>query len=313
MVTVVGGTNIDVVGYPSRTLVDRDSNPGIVRVTSGGVGRNVAENLARLGARVSLLSVFGDDEASRRMVAELERLGIDTSPSIVRTGTGSSVYLAVMDEAGRLVAAVSDMEGIERVDVAWIDRQAEKIAASELCVVDANLPEETIAHLLRTFPELPFVLDPVSVAKAARARRSVGRFRAIKPNLREAAVLAGLSIASDAEIERAAEALHARGTRQLFISLGERGLYFSDGERRGVAVAPRVELSGVSGAGDAETAAIAIGLLRGLPVDESAALAVAAAAITVGARESASVDLTPEAVEGLAARVSIERHVGRSR
>ncbi len=307
MVTVIGGSNIDIQGYPARELSLHDSNPGSVRSGSGGVARNIAENLARLGLPVRFLSALGDDGFGKDILAELGALGVDTSPSLILRGRATSAYLCIMDETGRLLAAVSDMEGVERIDPAWIDRNAEAVRGSQLCVVDANLPEETIGYLVRSFPALPFVLDPVSAAKAVRARAHVGRFAAVKPNLREAEALIGRTIQSDGDLDRAAALLHASGTRLVFISLGERGLYFSSGEACGIATAPARTVASTNGAGDAATAAIAFGLVRGYPVEAIARLAEAAASFAAQVRESVNRSATALLLEARASEVAIER------
>ena len=60
-VTVIGGVNVDIVGFPNSPLVAQDSNPGTIRVSFGGVGRNIAENIVKLGVPTKLLSAIGDD------------------------------------------------------------------------------------------------------------------------------------------------------------------------------------------------------------------------------------------------------------
>ena len=63
-IAVVGGMNIDIQGKSFLPFKRGDSNPGSFRVLPGGVGRNIAENLVRLGVRVELFSVLGDDDSS---------------------------------------------------------------------------------------------------------------------------------------------------------------------------------------------------------------------------------------------------------
>ena len=84
---VVGGVNMDIGGRSSGPLVPRDSNPGRVRMSLGGVGRNIAHNLALLGAEVHLLTAFGDDVQAQRVAASCGELGIDISHALqVRGG-----------------------------------------------------------------------------------------------------------------------------------------------------------------------------------------------------------------------------------
>ena len=60
-VTVIGGSNMDIQGFPNNPLVMKDSNPGKVDISMGGVGRNIAENLSRLDVNTKLISAMGND------------------------------------------------------------------------------------------------------------------------------------------------------------------------------------------------------------------------------------------------------------
>ena len=68
-VTVVGGVNMDIGGRSAAALVDRDSNPGQVRMSLGGVGRNIAHNMALLGVDVRMLTALGDDLYAQKIGA----------------------------------------------------------------------------------------------------------------------------------------------------------------------------------------------------------------------------------------------------
>ena len=76
-VTVVGGMNMDIGGWPSEELVAQDSNPGRVRMSPGGVGRNIAHNMSLMGLDVRLLTAFGDDVYAQKLAAVCGELGIE--------------------------------------------------------------------------------------------------------------------------------------------------------------------------------------------------------------------------------------------
>jgi pseudouridine kinase len=307
LVTVVGGANIDIQGFPRRRLRMGDSNPGSVRVSAGGVGRNIAENLARLGHKVCFISVFGDDEHSRLLFDSLEGVGVDTTRSITLEGHAASLYLCILDVDGALHVAVSDMEIIERLDATALGDRADVLTNADLCVCDANLSSQALESAIALSGKVPVLLDTVSVAKAARASDSVGQCFAVKPNRSEIEVLSGIAIGDDSDLDRAARLLHRWGTRWIFVSLGERGLYFSDGATRGVAAGPRARVLNVSGAGDAQTAALADGIASGRPIAETAARAAAAAALTTETEETVSPRLSPDTLRDLSAAVDIDR------
>ena len=77
-ITIVGGINIDIEGSPFEKLKYQDSNPGRINLAFGGVGRNITENVARLGGDVAMVSVIGDDQMGQAAKAGLTSLGVDT-------------------------------------------------------------------------------------------------------------------------------------------------------------------------------------------------------------------------------------------
>ena len=103
-VTVVGGVNMDIGGRPYKALVGKDSNPGAVRMSPGGVGRNIAHNMSLMGLDVRLVTAFGDDVYAQKLAAVCGELGIDISQSPVIPGGHTSTYLFINDEAGDMAA-----------------------------------------------------------------------------------------------------------------------------------------------------------------------------------------------------------------
>ena len=95
-ITVVGGINIDIEGSPFEKLKYHDSNPGRINLAFGGVGRNIAENAARLGGDVAMVSVIGDDQMGKAAKMELEDLGVDTSCIRTLQGRNSAMYLSIL-------------------------------------------------------------------------------------------------------------------------------------------------------------------------------------------------------------------------
>ncbi|MBR2581787.1 MAG: MarR family transcriptional regulator, partial [Oscillospiraceae bacterium] len=195
-VTVIGGANTDICGRPSHALVRHDSAPGRVSVTHGGVGRNIACDLARLGVRTRLVTALGDDGFGASVREGCLSCGVDMSLTRVVPGARSSVYLYLSDEKGEMDAAVSDMEVTERLTPEALCGLLGEIDDADAVVLDGNLPAETIAFLCESL-SAPIVADPVSTAKAARFAPVLGRLAAIKPNLLEARALTGKDSAED--------------------------------------------------------------------------------------------------------------------
>ena len=137
---MAGGSNIDVGGISGAPLVAQDSNPGRVRMSFGGVGRNIAHNLSLLGADVRLFTAFGDDLNGERLAASCAELGIDVGSALCAPDASTSTYLFISGPDGDMALAVSDMEICERLTPAYFSAHLPLLNRAELIVADANLP-----------------------------------------------------------------------------------------------------------------------------------------------------------------------------
>lgn len=279
-VTVVGGANTDICGRPAQALVRHDSAPGQVSVRHGGVGRNIACDLARLGLRTRFVTALGDDGFGASVREGCRSCGVDMSLTRIVPGARSPVYLYLSDEKGEMDAAVSDMEVMAALTPAYLRAYLSELDESDAVVLDGNLPEETIAFLCEKL-RAPIVADPVSTAKAPRFASVLGRLAAIKPNLLEARALTGKQNPEDC-----ADALLRSGVGSVFLSLGAKGLLAASGEERVLLPCEKTELVSATGAGDAATAAIVWATVRGLGLAAAARAAVMAGAIAAASEEA---------------------------
>ncbi len=316
-VAVVGGMNIDIQAKCHLPFRSGDSNPGSISAAPGGVGRNIAENLVRLGTRVELVSVLGDDADSARLEESCASIGIGLAGVLKLQGIPASQYLCILDSDGSLAGAVAAMDSIDRLSPRLLEERAPILDSADLIILDANISEESIAWLARRYPKgsgRPLLgFDPVSVAKAAKGASSLGAFSFAKPNRAEAAILVGLSAGEGAmtlaTATTLATALRAKGLGEAFVSSGIGGFCAegADEERWVVRLSPRAEPSlatvNASGAGDAACAAIAWGLLEGMGLGERCALALAAARLAAAAdspvNHGMSADLLLETAKGI--------------
>jgi pseudouridine kinase len=324
-VTVIGAANMDINGFSAAPVNMADSNPGRIEYCPGGVGRNIAENLHRLGVKVRLISVIGDDPGGQMIRASSGKTGLDIGHSLFLSGEVSSVYLAIMDFNGEMKLALADMSLPERLTREHLESKAELIRKSAVVVLDTNLTEDIIRFVLDRFGpgQNPaqnaargaaggtagggplFFLDPVSARKAGRAGPVIGGFDTLKLNRMEGECLSGVPLPSpetagsaemSASLDRAGSYFIERGVRRVFITLGKRGVYFRSGERRFFKTIRPVEPVNSSGGGDAFMAGMVYGTLRGLDDEETAAFAAAMAAITVRSKTTVSPRMSPELV-----------------
>ena len=264
---------MDIWGRPAAPLVQKDSNPGTVTMRPGGVGRNIAHDLRLLGLEVSLVAPIGGDVYAAAVVDSCQALGIDLSMAPVFKDMRSSTYLYITDETGDMELAVSDMELCAALTPALVAPILPRLKAGAV-VVDANLPQETIAYICNHCP-IPVYADPVSTVKSGRLQPVLHRLAAIKPNALEAACLTG-----ESDPERAALALVDRGVQRVFISLGAQGMIAADKKELLRLPGLATQVVNSTGAGDAATAAIVLAGIRGMSLGDTALLAQKAGAVT---------------------------------
>jgi pseudouridine kinase len=298
-VVVIGGANTDIVGVSDEPLVPRDSNPGAAVVSAGGVARNVAENLARLGVETHLLTAFGGDHDGRALREDCRTLGIDVSAALHDTEAPGSRYIAIMDADGDLALALNDMRAIERVTPAVLEERRDLLESADLLVADCNLPAASLEWLAER-AGAPVVVDPVSVAKAPRVSSALGGIHTLKANVLEVGALAGEASGSHADVARAASALLDRGVSRVFVTLGARGAYCADGESSVRVGSPSVRVVNATGAGDAFTAGVAYATLDGRDLAATVRFATAMAVLTLESERSVSERVEADVVESTA-------------
>jgi pseudouridine kinase len=291
-IVVIGGANTDLVGAPDRELVERDSNPGHVRMSAGGVGRNVAENLARLGVGVALITAFGDDAAGAALRAGCQAVGIDTSLSLTAPDVPGPVYMAVLDGRHDMAVAINDMRALDLLTPEVLQARTDAITRADLVVLDTNIPRESVEWVV-AHATGPVVLDPVSVAKAPRAAGVLAGLAALTPNAAEAGALLGRSVHGIADAVEAARELVGLGVGAAFITCGTEGVAWADRSRSGVQPAPAVPVANASGAGDAFCAGVVAALSIGLATSAAAAFGTTLAGIALQDEDTVSPRVTP--------------------
>lgn len=310
-VVVVGGANLDIKARSAATAIPRTSNPGHTSTTPGGVARNIAENLARLGTPTQLIAALGRDPHGERLLADTRKAGV-LLDHVHRSTHPTGSYTAVLDADGELVLAVADMSATDDLRPEHLQQARELVTHAALLVMDGNLPAPVTGHLLdlaRT-AGIRVIIDPVSVPKATRLLPLLGAERpifAITPNRDELHALTGVDTAEDDAVPTAAAALHDRGVQHVWIRLGAGGSLLSSCgsyEARTLALpAEPVEVQDVTGAGDAMLAAFAHALLAGHSPATAARYGHAAAALTLESTHTVRPDLTARLLESAVRRV----------
>ena len=296
-VVVIGSSVMDVVGRPQTALAAGTSSPGQVRMSPGGVARNVAENLARLGVEVSLMTAVGDDPAGRQLLELASEVGIDVHHALTVIGSRTGVYLAMLTAQGGLHLALDDMGVVQALTPEYFEDRRSALEGAQAIFLDANLPVQSVAAVIKRarLANVPIAADPTTVLLAENLRPHLRDLWLITPNEAEAEVLCPRPVPHDdrdplrdplrdAKRNRAVDAarrLVAEGVEIALVTMAEFGVGYATVETSGHVPARQTEVLDPTGAGDAQTAAVLFGLLNGIPLDESVRLGTSAAALTL--------------------------------
>lgn len=305
-VVVVGGANMDIKAQVTGELMGATSHPGRTSQAPGGVARNVAENLARLGVATRLITAVGQDPAGDLLLERTAAAGVDVGPALLSARGTTGTYTAVLDASGELLIAVAAMSVTDELTPEVLRARRGVLAGAGWIVADGNLGAATLTQVLTLADAsgVPVVFEPVSVPKATRLRAALlaGPVpHAVTPNLTELAALVGRDVPDEpGAIASAAAELHALGVALVWVRRGGRGSLLS-GVAEGQSTvhefpALAAQVLDVTGAGDAMLAAFLAALAAGLPPAEAARHGHAAAALTVESVHTVLPTLTPAAV-----------------
>lgn len=298
-VLVIGSAGVDVKVEVGEEVQWGQSNPAPIRWGWGGVARNLAENLARLGVEVRLITAVGDDQSGRQLIAHLHSVGVETDHTLIVEGGKTAAYVALSRPDEGLWVAFDDMACIESITAGHLYRHRRLFKEAEMICIDANLSPRTLATLFSLAERygVPVCADPTASILAPRLRPYLGHLALLTPNRSEAEAILGHPLPDEEEpLREAARQLTRAGVELAVITLGAKGLIYATPSESGHLPTFTHEIVDLTGAGDALTAATAYGLLEGMPPSEAVRLGLAAAAQTIQCRETVCPDLSLESL-----------------
>ena len=296
-VLVIGAAGLDVKVFPrDRAVEPAQSNPANIRWGWGGVARNIAENLARLGAEVHFVTAVGDDQSGHALLQSLGTLDIHTDASIVVPGKPTCSYVALHHHDKQFWLAFEDMDVLHALTPGHIHRLRGLIKTADMVCLDANLSArtlETLFRLTRQF-DVPVCADPTTSILAPRLHPYLPDIAVITPNKEEAEALVGTPLNTQETVSAGARRLVQLGVELAVITLGAEGLFYATSEESGRLPSPAMDIVDPVGAGDALTAAVAYGLLENVSPEEAVRLGLTAATQTVLCNETVCPTLSLE-------------------
>ena len=295
---VIGAACLDIKGHLVEPLIEGTSNAGRLTISVGGVARNIAENLARLGADTTLIAAVGADEFARLIMHQTEEAGVHTDAMLILEDQHSAAYLALLDHNGLLYTALDDSDSVRALTPEYIRENSDLIRSADVVFMDANIRRITADVIIEICNEeqIPLCLEPVAYGLATRYRDRLRGLYLVTPNEREAEALTGMPVTSPAEATAAAKELIRLGVDIAIITLAREGVVYATAEEHGHIPALANAMVDATGAGEALAAAVLFGLMSDLPVDESVRLGASAAALTVASPDTVRRDLSLESL-----------------
>jgi pseudouridine kinase len=284
-VLVIGSAGLDIIGRPLQPLEMGVSSPGDVRTSFGGVSRNIAENLARLGQPISLISVVGKDDFGRRLLFQADSIGIDVHACLETDEFNTASYLAIIGENGHIQYGLDDMRNLSLLTPGYLQKYKSMFVESSLIFVDANLSPGTLKTIfsLAKQAKVPVFADTTSRSLAGRLIPYLSRLYMVTANMIEATLLceSRTCITDPKGGLEAARFLISQGVEVAIVQMAEAGVCYATSETNGHIPAIVTKVLDPTGAGDALTATVIFGLLNDIPIDDAIRLGVSAASLTL--------------------------------
>lgn len=298
-ILVVGASIVDIIGFGKKEYSPKDSIPGCIKVSLGGVCRNIAENLARVGVNTEFISIVGDDSNGRSILEHSKRIGYRMDNSLVLKDGCTPTYMAILNTEGEMESAIVDMESLNKMDESFIDEKDSIFRNAQYTIVDSDNPV-LLEYILKKYEGVSnFILDPVSAKKARKIRHLIKYFHTIKPNRFETEALCGFKIESNEDLRKAGRFFIEQGVKNVFISLDADGIYYitSEGEEGTLACSDKIDVKNVTGAGDSFVAGIGYGYMNNLNIKDTLKYSVAMSIITITHEETINPDMCHALVE----------------
>jgi pseudouridine kinase len=281
-VALVGAANLDIIAHTPTVPLTGDSTPGRIHCAAGGVARNVAENLARLGQDARLITAVGDDlfgHSLRRLTLEA---GVDVVCWRLVPEVSSATYLSLHGADGDMSLAVNDMAVMDCITPQFLSAHQSMLEGASCWVLDCNLSPDALAWLMTRQPRPAVFVDAVSAAKCRRILPWLDRVHTLKVNRLEAQALTGEVVDSAEQAAAAVQSLRQMGVGQVVLSLGGQGVCWADA---GGVVRQRchaeLEVVNASGAGDALLSGLVHAHLTQLEAAQAVPWAMACAELTL--------------------------------
>jgi pseudouridine kinase len=307
----IGSAALDIKTRLARAPLPTTDVPGVITLKAGGVARNIAENLARLGVPIVFAGILGDDPQARVLIELSRAAGLEVHPltrsapapnDVARLKLPAQLSTAtlnvVLTPDHRQIAGAFSGEVLDALQPNDLLPLRDAIASAPAVICDAGLPVDVLLALRDLLPEETCLYgNPGSVALAPRLELLLDRLDVLTCNHLEAQALTQVKVDGPAKLISAALILVKQGVRRAVVTYGARGLAYADEERSLYQPARSANLIDATGAGDALAAALLEALLRDEPINHCLQRGLAAAALTCESEDTVSPFMSLDAIQ----------------
>ena len=306
-IVVVGAVFVDIKGFPDELYIPTGRNAGRVEIVHGGVGRNVAEDIANVELRPTFVSMVDDTASGAEVLRKLGKHKVNTDYVLTRPD-GMGLWLAVFDNSGDLAGSISKRPKLDPL-IALLDEKGDEIFRdADSIVIEVDMDKEIVKRILRYAEKYGKKVYGVvsNMAIASQRRDFLQNIDCFVCNLQEAGILFVDDFSALSPDELAVEMqkrIEKANIPSLVVTLGSRGaVYVSQNGEQGYYPPESVTVRDTTGAGDAFCAGVAIGLTYGKTLPEAVRIGTHLAASVITISESTCPRFLPQEL-GLDVRV----------
>ncbi len=306
-VMVIGAINLDIIGTASF-IKNGDSSSGNINIQSGGVGRNVVENLARIGVPVKFVSSTADDWFGKRAIEEIYDLGVEVNMIKRMAGKKSSMYMLVSSLDQSETYAIDDMEVMSMIDTKWINSISNEIENADYVIIDCNIKHSALQELT-TIKGLKLLVAPATASKVKLISTHISFVHTLFISINELDALTDVKTRTEQDLYENILSLHDKGVTYVVVKSDYKNIYASDGYR--VKKYSLVNLNFVNGVGarDVFVAAFTTNLLSDKSFDDCVVAGLAAYKNNVETNASIIKNISYDAVQSWVSEIIYEESV----
>ena len=290
-IVVVGAVFVDVKGFPEDQYIPTGRNAGKVEIVHGGVGRNVAEDIANIELRPTFVSLVDDTAEGEEVINKLRNHKVNTD-YIRRVKDGMGMWLAVFDNMGDIAGSISKRPDLGPICEMLDEKGDEIFRNADSIIMEIDIDKEIVKRVFRYAEKYhkPVYAVVANMSIATQRRDFLQSIDCFVCNQQEAGILF-VSDFSDMSPEELCDDLSRRVISaqipSMVVTMGSRGAVYADmhGDK-GVYPAQKVTVRDTTGAGDAFCAGVAIGLTYKKSMREAVEIGTRLAASVITASEN---------------------------